>query len=193
MGKNKGSKKVKKFFKELVEEVKSLELTKHHFYYTILCLIILILSIFLFNNYNKCKLYEITVDSGNIIVKNGLLVVSDGNNIVRIDNISYTGEIENATSVKMSLIVKVDDEEVLLNSFSSLSGEGFNLSEYLDRISFDINETKHNEDVITSRVKKYIEKNLYLKVEITNLEGNEEEYNIRLNVDRLYSNNKLFY
>ena len=39
MGKSKTNKKIKKFFKELVIECKSLKFTKHHFYYTLLLII----------------------------------------------------------------------------------------------------------------------------------------------------------
>ena len=51
----KGKNKRKKFFKELKKELEEFKFTKHHFYYTALVLIIFILTIFLFNNYNKCN------------------------------------------------------------------------------------------------------------------------------------------
>lgn len=189
----KGSKKLNKYLKELKKEIKELKLTKHHFYYTILCLVVLILSIFLFNNYNKCNLYEINVYKDDFEVKNGFLLMTDGNNILQIDNMQYSGDIENVTSVSMELYVKIDKEEKLINSFSSYSDEYFNLKNYLERIQFNINETKNNESVLTKEVRKNIVDNLYLRITINTEDGIEVIKNINLKLDKLYSSNKLFY
>ena len=189
----KGSKKINKYLKELKKEIKELKLTKHHFYYTILCLVVLILSIFLFNNYNKCNLYEINVYKDDFEVKNGFLLMTDGNNILQIDNMQYSGDIENVTSVSMELYVKIDKKEKLINSFSSYSDEYFNLKNYLERIQFNINETKNNESVLTKEVRKNIVDNLYLRITINTEDGIEVIKNINLKLDKLYSSNKLFY
>ena len=193
MSKNKTNKKIKKFFKDLREEFKSLELTKHHFYYTLLALILLILSIFLFNNYNNCQIYEVSVSSPSFSLENGLLVMSKGNNIIRLDSIKYNGDIENVTYIKSELYVLVDGEEKLLNAYTTSSESGFSLSEYTENMTFDINETKYNEDVITKKVRKKLAKNLYLRITVISVDGNEEIFKKKLTTDKLYSNSKLFY
>ena len=193
MSKNKTNKKIKKFFKELYNELKGLKLNKHHFYYTLLGLIILILSIFLFNNYNNCQIYELKVSTPGFSIDNGLLVLSKGNNIIRMDSIKYDGKIENVSYIKSELYVKVNGEEKLLNAFTTSSEEGFSLKEYANRMSFDIDETKFNEDVITRDVRKNIVKNLYLRITFYATDGNEELHEVNIKAEKLFSNTRLFY
>lgn len=189
----KGRSKNKKFFKELKKELEELKFTKHHFYYTALVLIIFILTIFLFNNYNKCNLYEINMSDNDFSVKNGVLIMTSKDNILRLSNIRYTGEIENVSSVELGLYVKDGETEYLLNSFGRYSAEGFLLNDYLEQIKFEVDETKNNIDVFTKDVRKLIVDNLYLRISVTDLENNTISEEIRLNVDSLYSNSKLFY
>ncbi len=193
MGKSKTNRKMKKFFKELVIECKSLKFTKHHFYYTLLSLIILILSIFLFNNYNNCQIYEVSINTPGFVVDNGLVVLSKGNNIIRMDSIKYNGDIETISYIKSELYVLVDGEEMLLNAFTTSSEDGFSLEEYTKNMSFDINETKYNEDVITRKVRKALPNNLYLRISTFTTDGNEQLFKLKLNAEKLYSNSKLFY
>lgn len=189
----KGRSKNKKFFKELKKELEELKFTKHHFYYTALVLIIFILTIFLFNNYNKCNLYEINMSDNDFSVKNGVLIMTSKDNILRLSNIRYTGEIENVSSIELGLYVKDGETEYLLNSFGRYSAEGFLLNDYLEQIKFEVDETKNNIDVFTKDVRKLIVDNLYLRISVTDLENNTISEEIRLNVDSLYSNSKLFY
>lgn len=189
----KGRSKRKKFFKELKKELEEFKFTKHHFYYTALVLIIFILTIFLFNNYNKCNLYEINMSKNDFSVKNGVLILTGKDNILRLSNISYSGELENVTSVDLSLYVKGENEDYTLNTFGRYSAEGFLLNEYLDGIKFEVDETKNNIDVFTKKVRNLIKDNLYLRISVTDLEGNVITEELNLKVDSLYSNSKLFY
>ena len=189
----KGRSKRKKFFKELKKELEEFKFTKHHFYYTALVLIIVILTIFLFNNYNKCNLYEINMSKNDFSVKNGVLIMTGKDNVLRLSNISYSGELENVISVDLNLYVKGENEDFTLNIFGRYSAEGFLLNEYLDGIKFEVDETKNNIDVFTKKVKNLIKDNLYLRISVTDLDGNVITEELNLKVDSLYSNSKLFY
>lgn len=182
-----------KFAKEMKEYFKDYVFNKHHFYYVALILIIILLSIFLFNNYNKCTVYEVSTKTKTFNVDNGLLVLTKDDSILKVSNITYSGEATYAMYIEIGLYVAVGDEYYLINSFSSTSDEGFNLNDYLEKIKFDITENKSNIDIFTDKVKENIVNNLYLKVNMTSIDGENTEEEIKLNSDVLYKNVKLFY
>lgn len=182
-----------KFLKKLKKDIKNINLTKHHFYYSVLALIVLILSIFLFNNYNKCKIYYVNAKSDTFNVDNGLIVVTDDDCIVRISNITYNGGITNVVSAHLELYVEVNGKKYLLNEFGANSGEGFNLNDYINKLNFNILEDSNSTDVITSKIRKNIANNLYLKVKMTSVDGLDVEETIDLESSLKYQNSKLFY
>ncbi len=182
-----------KFVKEIKEYYKDYKFNKHHFYYTVLLLIILLLSVFLFNNYNKCTVYEVSNDTNSFNVKNGVLVLTKDDSILKVSDITYDGDVVNAMYVEMGLYVDVDDEYFLINSFSSTSDEGFNLTDYLQKIKFDITENSTNVDIFTNDIKNNIVDNLYLKIKMTSVDGETTEEELKLDVNPLYRNVKLFY
>lgn len=182
-----------KFIKEMKVYFKDYRFNKHNFYYTTLVLIIILLSIFLVNNYNKCTVYDVSTQSKNFSVNNGLLVLTGDNSILKVTDISYTGSVKYAMYVNIGLYVTVGDENYLLNSFSSTSSDGFDLNDYLETIKFDISENKDNTDIFTTAIKKNIVKNLYLKVEMTSIDGKSTQTEIKLDTSVLYRNDKLFY
>ena len=186
-------KKKKNFFKNLKRYFKNTKLTKHHFYYSALIMIILILSVFLLNNYDKCKIYEVSAKSDTFNVDNGLIVVTDDDCLIRISNISYKGGITNVVSVHIGLYVEANNTEYLLNEFGSNSSEGFNLNDYLSKLNFNISEDSNSRDVFTSKVKRNIDENLYIKIKMTSVEGLDVDENIDLEPSIKYQNSKLFY
>lgn len=190
--KKRDRKKIKKFFRDFKSEIEDLKLTKHHFYYTALCLIIILLSIFLFNNYNNCRMYEINAGKDDFEINNGLLIVSAGNNILQINNIEYNGNIDSVMSLKTELYVLIKGEEYKIDSFER-TGDGFNIIECLSERRFIINETKYNESVLTKKILNNIEDNLYLRITYYTEDSTKYETNINLSLDNIYSSNKLFY
>ena len=182
-----------KFVKELKNYFKDYQFNKHHFYYTVLILIILHLSIFLFNNYNKCTVYEVSSNTDTFDVKNGVLILTKDDSILKISDITYDGDILYAMYVEMGLYVVINDEYYLINSFSSTSDEGFNLIDYLDKTKFDITENNTNIDIFSNDIKNHIVDNLYLKISMTSIDGEVVEEELKLDVDALYRNTKLFY
>jgi hypothetical protein len=182
-----------KFTRELKNYFKDYTFNKHHFYYTVLILIILLLSLFLFNNYNKCTVYEVNTNTDSFNVNNGLLVLTKDDSILKVSDITYEGDIINAMYIEMGLYVVIDDEYYLINSFSSTSDEGFNLNDYLAKIKFDITENSDNIDIFTNDIKANIVDNLYLKVNMTSIDGEVIEDEFKLDVNPLYQNVKLFY
>jgi hypothetical protein len=186
-------KKFEKYMKKVRKYFKQYEFTKNHFYYTSLILIIMLLSVFLFNNYNKCTVYEVEATTNDFSINNGLLVVTKDDTVLKLSDISYKGGIQDAVYIEVGLYVLVDSEYHLINNFSSTSSEGFNLSDYLDKVKFDISENNNNIDIFTNSIKDNIVNNLYLKIKLTSVDGKTLERKIKLNSNSLYRNVKLFY
>lgn len=166
---------------------------KQHGIYAILGLIIVILLVFLFNNFGKCKIYSLSTDDDTYKVANGVLVLTNQKSILKMSNIEYNGDVVNIASITLTLCVDIDAKCNSIATMGSNAAEGMNLSNYLEKISFDINEQKGSELALTNKVRNRIVKNLFLKVDIVTLDGESVNDLIRINVDTEYRNNRLFY
>lgn len=161
--------------------------------YFVMGLIIILLSIFLISNFGKCKIYSLSTSDSKYKVANGVLVMTNQKNILKLSNIEYYGDIENIVSVSLDLCVDMETECDTIATMSSNAAEGMNLPMYLEKISFDLNEENSKEIEFTSKVKRRIVKELYLEIEIITLEGEKINDLVKVDVDKQYSNNKLFY
>lgn len=166
---------------------------KHYTVYGVMGLIIIILSIFLINNFGRCKVYSLSTSDSKYKIANGVLVMSNQKNILKLSNIEYHGDVENIISVSLDLCVDMKTECDTIATMGSNSAEGMNLSKYLEKISFDINENNDKKIEFTRKVKGRIVKELYLEIEIITLEGEKINDLVKIDVDKQYSNSKLFY
>lgn len=181
---NKKGKKGKKF--EFVFK-------RHYVVYAVLSLIIVILLSFFISNYNKCKIYTLKLNTNGYVSTNGLMVLTNKNNILELGKIEYKGDVSNIVSIALDLCVEIDNKYVSISSFGSNSGEGIDLPSYLERVAFNINEKNDSHSILTKKIKKNIKKGLYLKINIVTLEGEQVDEILKINVSKTYSNNKLFY
>lgn len=166
---------------------------KHHIIYAVLVLIIIVLSIFTFNNYGKCRIYSLSTSDNTYKIANGVLVLTNQKNILKVSNIEYAGNVENIASVSLTLCVDIDGKCGSIVTMGSNAAEGMNLSRYLEKVSFDINETAKNEISLTKEIRKNIVDNLFLKVDIVTLDGKVVNDVVKVDVDKQYNNNKLIY
>lgn len=166
---------------------------KEHGIYLVMGLIIAFLSLFLVNNFGRCKIYSLSTTSNTYKFGNGVLVLSNQKNTLKLNNIEYAGNIENIISVELTLCVDVEGKCNSIWYMSSNSAEGMNLGQYLEKVSFDINEDSDTLKIFTKDVRKNITKKFLLQVEIVTLEGEQIYDLVPIDVDLQYNNNKLFY
>lgn len=166
---------------------------KQHGVYAVLGLIIIVLSIFLINNFDKCKVYSLSTSDETYRMANGVLALTNQKSILKLSNIEYTGEVINIASISLTLCVDIDTKCNSIASIGSNAAEGMNLYTYLEKVSFNINEQRGTELALTKKVRKNIIDNLYLKIDIVTLDGKAIYDLIKIDVDKQYSNDKLFY
>lgn len=164
-----------------------------HGIYAILGSIIIVLSIFLFNNFGKCKIYSLSSNDPEYKMGNGLLVLTNQKSILKLSNIKYEGNIENVIYVGLTLCVDIDSKCNSISTTSSNSGEGMNLAMHLDKVSFDINEDASKAIAFTKKNRKNIVDNLYLKIDLITLDGRQIYDLVKIDTDIQYKNSKLFY
>ena len=164
-----------------------------HSVYLILGIIIFFLGMFVINNCGRCRVFSLSSKYNGYKIANGILVLSDTKNILKINNIDYTGKIDNVASVTLTVCVDVDKKCNSVATMSSNAAEGMDFKEYLGRISIDVNESADKPLAITKKIKKRIEDNLYLKLDILTLDGEVIYDLVKIEVDKEYINNKIFY
>lgn len=168
-------------------------LKKEYFIYGVLGLVIILLSVFLINNIGKCRVYSLSTSNPKYRVANGVLVLTNQKNILKLSNIEYTGKEDNIVSVSLNLCVDMKKSCDSIATMSSNAAEGMSLKGYLEKISFDVNEASNKGLAITKKIKKRIVKELYLEVSIVTLDGESINDIVKIDVDKQYINNKMFY
>lgn len=140
----------------------------------------ILLLIYFINNYNSITVYNINSDDTNIYTKGSYFIESKEKNILIIDNIQIHNVDYEMVTIKTKLYTVVNGDKVYLGESDNLDGivvEDIRVYNGID-----------NKDVI-----REIKNNLYLTVDILDAKGKNYNYEVKFNVIKNFSNNKLIY
>ncbi len=136
----------------------------------ILILLIVFLSYYFITTYNSLVVYEINGEDNNFSIQNGLMIVSKDKTYIQLGSIK---SIDNFDIESIKLYYKKNDLKI-------------NLIETTDSFCF-YSSTYQNSELQYGDL-KYLVPNLFLEVKLSN----NEVSNIKLNLVKSYSNNKLY-
>ncbi len=148
--------------------------------------------IFTLNNFDKCSVYSIV--SNDAVTKiDGLLLFNQKEKIMIINDIAYTSETENTNNEVLvnSIDLKlVSGKKVIFYLYEDSDFNFQNLSSILNQVSLKVVDKNENEqDILT----KEDLNNMYLIIEYKEQNNNRNSIKIKLNFNREFSNNRLFY
>lgn len=165
---------------------------KRHSIYFVVGVIMLLLIIFLVRNFGNCKIYTLQIEDENYSLQDGLLILTNKTNILKLSNINYNGDIQNVSDIELSLCVEIDDSCEKIYTRKANSSEGMNLNESISSMIVDIYDNNKTTDIFTRKVKREIDENLKLEIVLTPLGGEKIYKKIPVTTTIEYSNNKLF-
>ena len=148
--------------------------------------------IFTLNNFDKCSVYSIV--SNDAVTKiDGLLLFNQKEKIMIINDIAYTSKTENTNNEVLvnSIDLKlVSGKKVIFYLYEDSDFNSQNLSSILNQVSLKVVDKNENEqDILT----KEDLNNMYLIIEYKEQNNNRNSIKIKLNFNREFSNNRLFY
>lgn len=163
--------------------------------------IIMILGMYMFNNYNKCKIYSIDTKNEEFFV-NGYLMINQKNKILTINRLDYNFDsndkwcgcvdCECPDILARDMEISILKGEVLLKSIDvkDLNTDSKYLADVIKNVTIDLNEL---DDVLIDDW----DSNDYRIVIGYNNYQDSKKYNvnldIKLDLHGIYANNKLFY
>ncbi len=153
----------------------------------------LILLLFMFNNYNNCKIYSINSLDENVEL-NGYIIFYPYKNIILINNILYTGNyggINKETLIKSARVSLISNgKNIYSKSNDAIGEEPISISEYLNNCEIYLSE-EINEDV--EPIKFNRPDNLYLLIEYCDQRNDCSSINVEIEIIEEFKNNKLIY
>ncbi len=181
---------IEKLFNNDVEDLnkKSIPLKNKIIFSTItaiLLIIILFLSVYFLNNYDKCQYYSIESKNQSYGLNGSVIKFPDRVNIF-LSNI-YINDKE-ITSNAYQLSLYIDDICVyIIGNIDNIEKEKISINQYLQKTSLNLSN-----EVTTLIPNNLDEKNIYLSIDYKN---NSKTKNIRLDftLKKSFSNNKLLY
>lgn len=158
----------------------------------LLILLALLLSFpitYLVTNYNKCLVYKLSSGSDKFSLE-GLMVSNQKENSLLITGITYNNENKETdkelTVNYLNLQLKIGDSVILSNEYDFNS---LRITEALKNIYFTVNENKEVSDyILNKKSNRKIEINVFYKSSV-----DDDTFVIPIEIDKKFSNNKLFY
>lgn len=145
---------------------------------TLIILLLIFTSIYFINNFNKVKIYEITLDSENFKINNSSLVITNNQIILNLN------ELKSNTELK--------DPEYTLTLYYKEKDEIHNIITKPAYHNISINENKNNYHFLSKEFIKNMD-NLYINIKYEDSNNNECEEDIKLQISKTFQNNKLIY
>lgn len=149
-------------------------------------IILILLAIFCFNNYDECRIYTIYSDDSNFSLF-GLITKTNDTNKLVISNIKYRGD-------KLIKVTALNYELYINDKLVYFGSKEIELS--VKNRSFDINKAIESVTIYLDSYKNYeLDKieNFELKFEYIDDENDNHSYIIPLMLEKNFSNNKLMY
>lgn len=162
---------------------------------TIAILIVGFMSIFIINNYNKCRVYKISNNTDNLIV-NGYVILNQKNHLLFLNQILYSdkyiGTDKEILVKNLEVLIKCNDTELYKygNVEEKVRKNAVPLNQLLEKITITIDEDKSINKYIINE--KEVDE-LYIIINYIDGNNNRESMEIKLNAIETFSNNKLFY
>lgn len=159
-------------------------------------LVVLLIAFFSFiffvNNFNKDKLYIITTNDSKFSLK-GYLFYNPNCNTYIINKVTFQSELAGTTEEplikKISIFLKNNKSGTF--GYEKDYNDAIPLGVALEGVSLDMYEEKYESSYVLGNKNKLSD--LILIIEVVEENGNKKNYEIQLEVDEVYSNNKLFY
>ena len=143
-------------------------------------IIFICLLVFLINNYNFVEYYYIKPRSEDFLFKKNYLILSKYRNILYLDNIENLYKEYNEDKVNIELYTIVNGDKYIL-----YTGNNFK------RIFID--ELASDSEILTKESINALKKQLYMNIVILDEKGKEHRYEIKFDVIKKFSNNKIIY
>lgn len=144
----------------------------------LIILLLIFTSIYFINNFNKVKIYEITLDSENFKINNSNLIITNNQIVLNLNEIINLEELKN--------------QEYTLTLYYKEKDEIHNIITKPDYHSISINENKNNYHFLSKEFIKNID-NLYINIKYEDSNNNECEEDIKIQISKTFQNNKLIY
>ena len=176
------------------------EKTKNKYFkillYSILVFIVSILLLFLFENYNKFKIYRIESKDKNYSV-NGYIIYNQERNIVVVNNIDIREKVigtDEETRVKNIYLLLKYEDKIIFSYKEDIDEENNKLNNYLINNTFLAdNEMYPKDNVLCKNIDLNKLKLIIMYTPIDNENKYDEKIEIPLKIVKLYSNDKIFY
>ena len=160
----------------------------------IICLtsLLLVMTIYFINNYNKFKIY-IFKGSNDMFEVFGNVTFSKKIHLLNITKIRYKKDDIKLKIINISLVANKNDKERLIFGSGTEGGSIFSLQEYINMNSqYTIFEQYGYEEYFDSEIIENFKDIIYLKIEMVDEFNKKTISTIKVNSE-CYSNNKLFY
>lgn len=163
------------------QEINNKEIAKRNLLAIISVLAIVLLfltSIYFLNNFNKVKIYKITLDCETFKINNSYLTITNNEVIL---NISELEKVDALYQEEYTITLYYKDRDsihtiITKNDYHTLS----------------LNENKNNYHFLSKEFLKNID-NIYINIKYKDYDEKEYEEDVKLNISKIFQNNKLIY
>lgn len=159
--------------------------------------LIIIVLLFLNNNYDNCYIYELSSENENFKV-NGIISLTTEKDIISINSIENISdyELDNEMIYSYEFSLDINKETIYKEGNISLyeynkSDQAIYLNEALNKIKIYITENSNYNSVIQDDI--FENENIILSINYIDKELIEKEINLNLKLNKVFSNNKMFY
>lgn len=146
----------------------------------IFVIVFILLAIYFINNYNSIKVYNIKTDNDQVYITGSYFIESKEKNILIINNINIHNIDYEIITIKVRLYTLINGDKVYLGESDDLDG-------------IVIEEISGHKGVNLKDIIKCIKKDLYLSIDIFDTNDTNHNYEVKFNVVKSFSNNKLAY
>lgn len=164
---------------------------------TIILFLIIIVLLFLNNNYDNCYIYELSSENENFKI-NGIVSLTTEKDIISINSIENVSdyELDNEMVYSYEFSLNINKETIYKEGNISLyeynnSDQAVLLNEIFSKIKLYVAENSNYNSVIQDDM--FDNKNIFLKIKYINQKLIEKEINLNLKLNKVFSNNKMFY
>ena len=163
----------------------------------VLLFLIIIVLLFLNNNYDNCYIYELSSGDENFKI-NGIISLTTEKDIISINSIENISnyELDNEMVYSYEFSLNIDKEIIYKEGNISLyeynnSDQAIYLNEVFNKIKIYVTENSNYDSVIQDDI--FENENIVLKIRYINKELIEKEVNLDIKLNKIFSNNKIFY
>lgn len=163
----------------------------------IIIFLIIILLLFLSNNYDNCYIYELSSENEKFKI-NGIVSLTTEKDIISINSIENVSdyELDNEMVYAYEFSLNINKETIYKEGNVSLYEYGNGdkavlLNEIFSRIKLYVTENSNYNSVIQNDI--FDNKNIFIKIKYINQKLVEKEINLNLKLNKVFSNNKMFY